>query len=105
MENDCLKSCSHQCLCPGIELRKSPRELPLEAVLVPEHGVEICARVPTESSVQTSAQAREPSRSAKSVLTRFDDTSPGSNKLFKVCCASSDITYLNFFKIKLITVE
>ena len=40
--------------------RNGARVLPLEVVPVPRHGAQIFARAPTNSSVQTSARAREP---------------------------------------------
>ena len=40
--------------------RNGARVLPLEVVPVPGHGAENFARAPKESSVQTSARAREP---------------------------------------------
>ena len=40
--------------------RNGARVLPLKVVPVPGHGAQIFARVPTKSSVQTSARAREP---------------------------------------------
>ena len=41
-------------------LRNGARALPLEVVPVPGHGAQIVVWAPTESSVQTSACAREP---------------------------------------------
>ena len=39
--------------------RNGARVLPLEAVPVPGHGIQISARTPTKSYVQTSARVRE----------------------------------------------